>query len=57
MYLKLIYVNLALLCLINGLAVIDTPVYGAGELLARFVVFCCFGVVGVGFIGCAVERD
>lgn len=57
MYLKLIYLVSSALCLINGLAVIDTPIYGTGELLARFVVFCCFGVVGVGLLGYAVERE
>ena len=54
--LKAIYVNLSLLCLVNGLAVIDAPINDMSELLARFVVFCSFGVVGLGFIGCALER-
>ena len=57
MYLKAIYVNLSLLCLVNALAVIDAPIHEMSELLARFVLFGCLGVVGLGFIGCALERD
>lgn len=57
MYLKAIYLVLSLLCLVNAVQVIDTPIHEMSELLARFVLFGCLGVVGLGFIGCAIEGD
>lgn len=57
MYLKAIYLVLSALCAVNAFQVIDAPIHEMSELLARFVVFGCFGVVGLGFLGCALERD